>query len=334
MNRILFLSGCLILLISCDSMKVKPEELSLKSIDIFKNNMIHFSPGDSLDYETVTVSSADNGREIQTQVFIPVFDGPVKITAHVKLRPIPKDLLSVWDPWDRAGHVRLVLEDAADIEIMKFMTAYGGETNWELDVSYLAPVLKGACTFAGFIDTWVSPGWRMDFSLTFEPSRNANPDWLMPVFYQLEYKADNPGENGLLANLIIPDGLNNISLHYLVSGHCTDGRGADEFEPKDNVFYVDDLEVKRLQPWRDDCRQFRAINPYTRRWSSGDWSSDFSRSGWCPGDVVPPLKIDAGTFLGPGDHEMKLVIEGVRPEDADGHLGYWRVSAYLVGWKN
>jgi hypothetical protein len=25
-------------------------------------------------------------------------------------------------------------------------------------------------------------------------------------------------------------------------------------------------------------------------------------------------------------------VEGVRPKDAEGHFGYWRVSAALLGW--
>ena len=82
-----------------------------------------------------------------------------------------------------------------------------------------------------------------------------------------------------------------------------------------------------------DCKQFRSINPYTRRWSSGDWSSDFERTNWCPGDKVDPIPIDLSNYLFPGEHDVKLVIENVRPKDEEGYLGYWRVSAYLLGWK-
>src|SRR5690606_7265530 len=97
------------------------------------------------------------------------------------------------------------------------------------------------------------------------------------------------GADGVESRFTIPDGLSRVKLYYLVSGHCTDGRGADEFESKDNVFTVDDVVVYRYQPWRDDCRQYRAINPYNRRWSDGFWSSDYSRTGWCPGTEVNPL---------------------------------------------
>jgi len=306
-----------------------------QTIHLFQDNMIHFSMIDSIksNFETVRVSSQDNGREIITHAELPHWDSPVKITASVNLRPIPKDILSVHDSWDRAGHIRLIREDGPDIEIMKFMTAYGGKTEWEIDVSHLAPILKGSCSFVGWIDTWVSPAWRMDFYLEYESNEVDNPDWIKPIFYKLSYELKDPGNEGLVTNVIIPDYLDNVELYYLVSGHCTDGRGADEFEPKDNVFYVDGNEVHRFRPWRTDCKQFRAINPYTRRWSNGDWSSDFDRTNWCPGDKVDPLQIDLNNYLSSGSHELKLAIENVRPVGDDGYLGYWRVSAYLVGWK-
>ena len=69
---------------------------------------------------------------------------------------------------------------------------------------------------------------------------------------------------------------------------------------KANVISVDGVVVARFHPWRDDCRRFRDRNPYCARWTDGSWSSDYGRSGWCPGK--------------------------------DGHYGYWRLSAHLVGW--
>ncbi len=300
---------------------------------VFENNLIHFTVNDSVlqTHESSMVKSFDNGREIQTVLSLPKFEN-VKITAKVYLHPIPKDELSVYDKWDRAGHVRLIREDEPDVEIMKFMTAYGGETEWEADVSHLALLLQGDCRFAGWIDTWVTPGWYMDFTLTFEPSNKPNPTWVKPVFYKLSYELSDPGEAGLETTVIIPETSNTVQFYYNVSGHCTDGMGADEFVSKYNVFFVDGKEVHRFLPWRTDCKQFRAINPYTRRWSNGTWSSDYDRTNWCPGDKVDPLLIDLGSNLTPGKHQIKLVIEDVRPKDENGYYGYWRISGYLLGW--
>ena len=325
----------MIILFGCHAENNTQEDFEAQTFHLFQDNMIHFSGVDSIitKYETVRVGAMENGREIITQAELPQFDENVKITARVNLRPIPKDLLSVHDKWDRAGHVRLMRNDSVDVEIMKFMTAYGGKTEWEVDVSHLAPLLKGRCTFVGWIDTWVSPAWRMDFSLIFEKGTTVNPDWVQPILYNNSYNYEEPGNEGINVKAHIPAGLQKVELYYLVSGHCTDGRGADEFEPKDNVFNIDNKDVYRFRPWRTDCKQFRAINPYTKRWSNGDWSSDFDRTNWCPADKVEPLIYDFTEHLNPGDHTITLTIEDVRPKDENGHLGYWRTSAYLIGWK-
>jgi len=131
----------------------------------------------------------------------------------------------------------------------------------------------------------------------------------------------------------IPDSSYRIEMHYLVSGHCTDGTDADEFESKFNVVKVDGLEILRYKPWRSDCTDFRDINPFTRHWPDGTWSSDYSRSGWCPGDWVRPMVTDLRMDLPAGVHNMEFSIEDVRPRDENDHYGYWRVSAYLVGWE-
>jgi hypothetical protein len=153
------------------------------------------------------------------------------------------------------------------------------------------------------------------------------------VLYEESLTAERLGEAGLAVTVQVPDSLTRVVLNLLVSGHCTDGRGADEFESKDNVVFVDGEEVARFRPWRDDCRRFREVNPYCRRWSDGSWSSDYSRSGWCPGDWVPPTRFELSRALTPGTHTLRYYIENVRPEDEDGHFGYWRVSAHLLGWK-
>jgi hypothetical protein len=95
---------------------------------------------------------------------------------------------------------------------------------------------------------------------------------------------------------------------------------------------VDGRVVYRYRPWRDDCRELRAINPYCRRWSDGSWSCDYDRSGWCPGDRARPLELDLTDHLSAGEHQLEVQIENVRPRDEAGHFGYWRVSAQLIGY--
>jgi hypothetical protein len=303
------------------------------TVHIFHDHPLHFSPDDAARYDTETVTAEDNGRMISRAIHIDRPARPVRITAHVVVRPVALDDVSVHDKWDRAANVRLRRPGAPDIEILKFITAYGGITEHRVDVTHLAPLLRGACTFLGFVDTWTSPGWTMDFDLLFEPVlEDTAPTWVESLLYSDGMTAESLGDGGETVEIEIPANLEHVALSYLASGHCTDGRGADEFETKDNVIAVDGVEAARLRPWRDDCERFRDRNPYCRRWSDGSWSADYSRSGWCPGDKVEPLRIDLSAQLTAGRHTLRFHVEGVRPKNADGDHGYWRVSSYLAGW--
>lgn len=50
---------------------------------------------------------------------------------------------------------------------MRFMTSCRGEPRHELEVSDLAPLLRGPREFWAHVDTWVNPAWKEDFSLRF-----------------------------------------------------------------------------------------------------------------------------------------------------------------------
>lgn len=302
------------------------------TVTVFERAMVHFNPDSTAKYEAPGVYHSDNGRVVATEVALPDVLPPGRIKALVTLHPIPKTDREVWDRWDRAGNLRLAVDGAPDIEIVRFMTAYGGRTSHEVDVSELAPLLRGNRTVRAFVDTWVSPAWRIDFSLRFEPDTlYAPPLWAMPVYYTDSFNRQEM-PRGAAMPVTIPPGLSRVVLRYLSTGHCTDGRNDDEFESKPNVIAVDDVVVERFHPWRDDCRRFRDRNPYCARWSDGSWSSDYSRSGWCPGVEVLPREFDLTDHLTPGAHTICIKVEDMRPVDPDGHFGYWRVSACLIGW--
>jgi hypothetical protein len=307
-----------------------------RTVVVFEGAPIHFDPEAPDPDPSDDVAYEEDGRVAVRSVTLPEPGEEARIIARIATRPMPKDEVSVHDPWDRAGNVRLSVPGRPDIEIVKFVTAYGGVTEHEVDVTHLAAVLQGGCVFRAFIDTWLSPAWMIDFSLTFENAEEGAeppPDWVIPLLYEPSATAEGLGDSGHRVDVDVPERAGRVVLYYLSSGHCTDGRDEDEFVSKDNVISVDGVVVERFRPWRDDCRRFRDVNPYTRRWSDGWWSSDYSRSGWCPGDWVPPVALDLTDHLNPGPHTVGFNIEGVRPKGDDDHLGYWRVSSYLVGWE-
>ncbi len=299
---------------------------------VFTGAMVHFNPDTTAKYATPTLSHEDNGRLAVTAAALPAHPPSGRVFARLTLHPVPKTDREVYDRWDRAGSLRLVQEGLPDLEIVRFMTSYGGRTDHVVDVSELAPLLRGPRRVSAFVDTWVSPAWRVDFALDYAPDTLYTPPvWVEPIFFADSFNAlDHP--DGAEVEVDVPPGLARVVLRYLSTGHCTDGRGADEFIAKPNVISVDGVVVHRYHPWRDDCRRFRDRNPYCARWTDGSWSSDYSRSGWCPGDVVAPLELDLTDHLTAGERTVRFVIEDMRPRDEQGHFGYWRVSAALVGW--
>jgi hypothetical protein len=310
------------------------------TVPIFEAATIHFSADSAGFYAGPGQTAEEQGRVLVSETALPVLVGPARITALVTIRPIPRDERTVRDRWDRAGNVRLAVEGAPDLEIVRFITAYGGRTDHEIDVSELAPLLRDARRFRAFVDTWVSPGWNVDFALRFAPDTTYDPPvWAAPVYYNDSFRHDTviePRHNEMsgcaTTEVDVPPGLARVVMRYFSTGHCTDGRDADEFISKANVISVDGVVVARVHPWRDDCRRFRERNPYCARWTDGSWSSDYSRSGWCPGDAVEPMEFDLTDHLTAGRHAIKFVIEDMRPEDAQGNFGYWRVSASVIGW--
>lgn len=313
-----------------------PAPAPLAAVTIFKADNVYFFQGDSLPpLNGAEVVSRDNGRVVERTVDLgAAFQRPGRIVARVTIHPIPKNEDIVFDRWDRAGSVRLAPPGQPEVELVKFMTSFGGTTEHEVDVTELAPLLQGSVTFRAFIDTWLRPAWTVDFQLRLERADDApRPVWVQPLFLVDEVTRTMTDAGPLTAAFTVPPGLGRVTLRYLVSGHCTDGRDDDEFVQKQNVIGVDGREAHRFAPWRDDCRQFRALNPYTHRWSDGTWSSDYSRSGWCPGDWVRPTLIDLTGSLPVGHHTIDATVENIRPRGADGYYGYWRISACLVGWR-
>lgn len=304
-----------------------------QTVNVFDRVSLHFSPDSSGKFLRTGEKALDNGRVIEKQITLPKITQPTRIIAKLWLHPVPMDELKVADRYDRGGNVRLLLADSLELEVLRFITSFGGETSHTADVTQLAPVLQGQQTIRASVDTWVSPGWELDFALEYVPDTTAQmPDYVAPIYYQDSFTREKMPE-GISTNIMIPDSFAYSVIYYTSTGHCTDGRDEDEFVSKANVISVNDQVIERFRPWRDDCRKMRQFNPYCARWTDGNWSSDFSRSGWCPGDIVLPHEIDATDFIQKGEQKISIRIENMRPKNEEGNFGVWKVSAYVVGWK-
>jgi hypothetical protein len=328
------LAALLLVLVGCGE-RVVPADPEV--VSLFRDVTVHFTPDDSTLYDSPFASAKDKGRIMSTYREMTGSHGPGRVLLSFQVRPIRKDIRNMVDRWDRAGWIRLVKPGMAPVEMARFMTAYGGEISHEVDITHLAPLLNGHCEFEVFIDTWVSPAWKVDAELEFVPSSVGGvdpPAWALGALFP--YGGLTAEKPSVTAEVVIPEHTRWVEVAAITTGHCTDGRDADEFITKDNVLLVDGQEVYRWRPWREDCEDFRTVNPYCAKWSDGSWSSDYSRSGWCPGDVAEPEFIDLSGWLKPGVHTLTWKVEDIRakdPEDPDGHHGYWRISASVSGWK-
>ncbi|MCF7885742.1 MAG: discoidin domain-containing protein [Candidatus Marinimicrobia bacterium] len=304
------------------------------TVTIFDDIGIHY--GDESKYETDSVKVENMGNIIARTIELPEFQGPVKIIAHLIVKSYLHPSLTdgeEGDPWDRAGTVFLSVPGMENIELLKFITGFGGKSDLTHDVTNLAPLLQGETTIKALIGTYSSPAWQVNFELKYIPIDTLeNSDWANGIYYETDLRRGDVTAEEPSRNVTIPQDQDRIELIYYTSGHSTEGDEYDEFHKRDNVIYIDGKEMYRYQPWRTDCENFEKQNPYSGSWSQGGrivYSYEFSRSGWCPGDKVYPVVLDVTDELTPGEHKIQFAVENI-----GARTGYWRLSSYLSGLGN
>ena len=93
---------------------------------------------------------------------------------------------------------------------------------------------------------------------------------------------------------------------------------------------MDGRFVDKYIPWNANCGSYRKYNPASGNFWNGVTSSDYSRSGWCPGEATNPVYIPLGN-LEPGKHVIKIAIPiGEREGNSFSH---WNISGVLIGEK-
>ena len=271
---------------------------------------------------------------------------PVLIEEEGKIRP--------GDPWTRLGSVSLVLPEnpassvparqpagsatqpaatqpaLREVELMRFITSFGGPSTFQQDLTAFAPLLSGPVTLRVSISTFKDPAWRVTLTLkhTAENVGYRRPALARRLFNEPSVTATS---NKLRASVDIPKGLARPRIWVISTGHATDGTGGDEFISRTHILRVDGQEITRWRPWAEDGGSKRDDNPMSGRTIIDGrqlWSSDIDRSGWHPGMLIRPLQIPVPE-LSPGKHQVELEIVGIRPKDKNGY-GYWRTSAVVV----
>jgi len=156
----------------------------------------------------------------------------------------------------------------------------------------------------------------------------------MPLFNTLNVMEMSGQEYGtmfggdtLTMEATIPEGLTNIRMRYITTGHGG-WDGGDEFNQKMNTISIDHKVLFQFTPWRCDCATFRKYNPASGNFWNGTSSSDYSRSGWCPGSATNPVYFPVADIL-PGKHRFSVAIPmGI---NEGGSFSSWNVSGILIG---
>lgn len=245
---------------------------------------------------------------------------------------------------------------APAVELMRFFTPFGVNhfneqvqvygQEWEekayykQDITELLPLLKGETWIGVFIGNYDKGGHKVSLNLKYYPGSRVVPEpenkqeaWIYPLFNTLnimEMAGQDYGtmfeNDSLKIAFEVPEGVENLTLRYISTGHGG-WSGGDEFNQKINEIFVDGQLAGSLTPWNCNCGSFRKYNPSSGNFWNGLTSSDYSRSGWCPGEATNPVYIPLKS-LKPGKHVMKIAIPmGEREGNSFSH---WNISGVLI----
>ena len=160
------------------------------------------------------------------------------------------------------------------------------------------------------------------------------PSEIIPLFNTcnvLEMAGQNYGKLFATDSLTVTFKLEDIDqsarLRYISTGHGGWGEG-DEFVPKTNTILIDGKVAFTHTPWRQDCGCYRDLNPVSGNFWNGLSSSDFSRSGWCPGTATQPVYFDMSPWADGKEHTLTVTIPQGKP--VEGMFSHWAVSGALI----
>ena len=240
------------------------------------------------------------------------------------------------------------------VELVRFFTSFGAghfndkvqidglewadENYYKMEVSELRDRLRGDVLIGAFIGNYDKGGHRISLDLLAYPGENK---WSkkplkqhsIPLFNTcnvLEMSGQNYGRlfatDTLEVEFELPESATNVRLRYISTGHGGWDNG-DEFNPKENAIFIDGIKTFTHTPWRCDCATFRDQNPVSGNFWNGVSSSDYSRSGWCPGTATNPVYFDL-SGLKPGKHTLRIAIP--QGKDEGESFSHWMVSGVVL----
>lgn len=240
------------------------------------------------------------------------------------------------------------------VELVRFFTSFGAghfndkvqidglewtnEDYYKMEVSELRDRLRGDVLIGAFIGNYDKGGHKISLDLLAYPGDNKWSEkplkqHSIPLFNTcnvLEMSGQNYGRlfatDTLEVEFELPDSTKNVRLRYLSTGHGGWDNG-DEFNPKENVIFIDGVKMFTHTPWRCDCATFRDQNPVSGNFWNGVSSSDYSRSGWCPGTATNPVYFDLSD-LKPGKHTLRVAIP--QGKDEGESFSHWMVSGLVL----
>ena len=244
------------------------------------------------------------------------------------------------------------------VELMRFFTPFGvghfnermagygidwaDKTYYRQEVSDLAPLLQGDVLIGVWIGNYDAGGHIVSLDLKSYPNDYSVSDscgertYIRALFNTcnvLEMAGQNYGKLFATDSLStwggvwIPKNAKRVLLRYISTGHGGWGEG-DEFVPKTNTILIDGKPAFTHTPWRQDCGCYRDLNPVSGNFWNGLSSSDFSRSGWCPGTATQPVYFDLTPWADGHEHTLTVAIPQGKP--VEGMFSHWAVSGVLI----
>ena len=238
-------------------------------------------------------------------------------------------------------------------ELMRFFTPFGvahfnknltlKDKVWQdsviyrQDISEFLHALSGKEVYIGtYIGNYDKGGHTISLELTIHPGnsnygQNTRSLSLFNTTNVMEmggqtYATLFEHERGLEFEFELKEDIQNARLRYITTGHGGWWNG-DEFVPKENTIFLNDVQAFSFTPWRVDCGSYRLYNPVSGNFDSGLSSSDLSRSNWCPGTITYPNYINLGN-LKAGKHKIRVKIpQGPREGES---FSFWNVSGALL----